>query len=820
MEKNYDHKKHELMLKQEWQDQGIYKVSPEAQMYSAQMYSIDTPPPTVSGSLHIGHIFSYTQTDIIARYKRMSGLSVFYPFGFDDNGLPTERFVEKKREINAHSMKRSEFIELCLQETAEVETKFKELWQDMGLSVDWDKCYSTISETSRKISQESFIRLFQKGFIYRKHEPALYCTTCRTTVAQAELDDVEKSSLFNDIVFKSEDGSELIVGTTRPEFLASCVAIFYNPNDRRYTQLQGKQAVVPLFNYTVPIIADEAVVIEKGTGLVMCCTFGDKTDIGWFKKYNLPYKTSLKFDGRFDESIDIIGGLKVTQAREAILAELSKQGFLRNQKAIVHMVNVHERCKKEIEYLALTQWFLSILPHKQKFLELADELDWFPSFMKSRYINWVEAISWDWCLSRQRFYGIPFPAWHCINGHVIVASLDQLPIDPQEQAYKGHCPECDSAVIEPDKDVMDTWNTSSLTPQICFALLYPDKNPFESAAHEFIPMSMRPQAHDIIRTWAFYTIVKSWMHYGRLPWKNIIISGHVLSDTKEKLSKSKENTKISPEFLLQTYSADVIRYWTASGRLGQDVAFSENQLKIGQRLVTKLWNAFRFIHEHMNDAPMHQTDPVGTINEWLLHQSSACFVLYKKYFEEGEFSLALDAIEKFFWHDFCDNYIELVKEQLFKPELYSSDAVAGTRWTLYTAGLHILQLFAPYLPYITETLYKELYGQKEKTISVHSTHYDSRKFIFEQSAAITQHLIILTTHIRSLKTARQLSLKVPLQNLEIHCNEKQILDALMPLEQIIKGVTHAASIIYSRETIESAELIGEQDIWNAKVPLG
>jgi valyl-tRNA synthetase len=408
MEKLYDHKKSESSLQKMWLEQETYKAAPDK-----PLYSIDTPPPTVSGSLHIGHIFSYTQTDILARYKRMNGFSVFYPFGFDDNGLPTERFVEKKRDVTAHSMKRSDFIELCLKETQEVEEQFKQLWQQMGLSVDWDLCYSTISATTRKISQESFIELYKKGFIYRKHEPALYCTTCRTTVAQAELDDVEKPSLFNDIVFKIQDGIQLIVGTTRPELLPSCVALFYNPNDPRYKDLAGKQAIVPLFNYTVPIMADEAVVIEKGTGLVMCCTFGDKTDIAWIKKYNLPYKPSIGRDGRWNEDTGFLAGLKVHQARETVLEELKKQNLLINQKPIVHTVNVHERCKKEIEYLAITQWFLEILKYKKNFLAVAENLTWFPSFMKSRYTNWVEALSWDWCLSRQRFYGIPFPACSC-----------------------------------------------------------------------------------------------------------------------------------------------------------------------------------------------------------------------------------------------------------------------------------------------------------------------------------------------------------------------------------------------------------------------
>lgn len=813
MEKQYDHKINEAALQKLWHEQATYTVSS-----NKPLYSIDTPPPTVSGALHIGHIFSYTQTDFLARYKRMSGFAVFYPFGFDDNGLPTERFVEKKLEINAHGIKRSDFIALCLKETHEVEDQFKHLWQQMGLSVDWNLSYSTISSSTRKISQESFIRLYNKGFIYRKYEPALYCTTCRTTVAQAELEDVEKPSLFNDIAFKDGHGAPLIVGTTRPELLASCVALFYNPNDTRYQYLKGTQAVVPLFNYTVPVFADEAVVIEKGTGLVMCCTYGDKTDIAWIKKFNLPYRPSIGRDGRWTENTGFLAGLKVHPAREAVLAELKNQGLLVNQKQITHSVNVHERCKKEIEYLALTQWFLAILPYKQKLLDIAETLEWFPTFMKSRYINWVEALSWDWCLSRQRFYGIPFPSWHCNNGHVILASLDSLPIDPQETPYVGTCPECKSALIEPDTDVMDTWNTSSLTPQICFSLWNKNANPFESSEiKEFIPMSMRPQAHDIIRTWAFYTIVKSWMHYEKLPWKSIVISGHVLSDAKEKLSKSKGNTRIAPETLLQNYPADVIRYWTASGRLGQDVAFSETQLKIGQRLVTKLWNAFRFIHEHMKDIPSSQPNPLGSVNEWLVHQSSACFTQYKKYFEESEFSLALDTVEKFFWHDFCDNYIELVKEQLFKPELYSAQEISGTRWTLYTVGLHLLQLYAPYLPYITEALYQELYRSTEKTPSLHQTTFDHRKFMFEQSTLTMQHLVKLISQVRSLKTEKQLSLKVPLETLEIYCNEQSILNNLAQLEQMIKGVTHAVVISYHAEKIDASILTGENDNWKAKV---
>jgi valyl-tRNA synthetase len=468
MEKQYDHKLLEKTIQTRWDAEQTYHQSNNP----GPAYTIDTPPPTVSGSLHIGHIFSYTQTDIVARYKRMQGFSVFYPFGFDDNGLPTERFVEKKHNIIAHNLTRSAFIDLCLQETIAVEKQFEALWRQMGLSVDWSACYSTIESNTRKISQESFIRLFNKGYAYRKDEPALYCMTCRTTVSQAELDDKEVTSFFYDIRFTASDGSELLIGTSRPELLFSCVAVFYNPNDPRYQHLKGQQAIVPLYNFQVPILADESVRIDKGTGLVYCATFGDTTDIEWFKKFKLPLKPSIGLDGKWLPETGPLAGLRITAAREKMVQELKNLGVLVNQQSKTKNVNVHERCKKEIEYVILPQWFLTILDHKKTFIDLADQINWFPTFMKSRYQNWVENISWDWCISRQRFFGIPFPAWHCTDCKtVLLPTIDQLPIDPQETPYPGKkCTKCHSTNIVPDTDVMDTWNTSSLTPYLCLQL--------------------------------------------------------------------------------------------------------------------------------------------------------------------------------------------------------------------------------------------------------------------------------------------------------------------------------------------------------------
>lgn len=813
MEKRYDHLSAEKEALQLWEQHKTYK----AENNPGQLYSIDTPPPTVSGSLHIGHIFSYTQTDILARYKRMSGYSVFYPFGFDDNGLPTERYVEKKLNVFAHGMSRSEFIALCSQETKLAGEIFKNLWQRMGLSVDWDACYSTISDSSRKISQESFIELYKKGYVYRKYEASPFCTTCRTTVAQAELDDEEKQSHFNDIVFSDEQGDDLIIGTTRPELLFSCVALLYNPHDIRYQHLKGTFAKVPVFDFLVPILEDEQVIIEKGTGLVMCCTFGDKTDIQWYKKFDLPYKPSIGQDGKWLPETGLLAGLRVTAAREKILEELRLRGLLLRQTPIRHAVNVHERCKKDIEFLALPQWFLRILGLKEKFLALADEINWYPTFMKSRYRDWVANLGWDWCLSRQRFFGIPFPVWHCTQcKEILLADTSALPIDPQETAYPQEaCTNCGSTQIVPDTDVMDTWNTSSLTPYICYTYFNRSaKSPFQDTdILKFMPMSMRPQAHDIIRTWAFYTIVKTWMHHATIPWKNIVISGHVLSDTKGKISKSKEHNALAPENLLQTYSADAIRYWTASGGLGQDIAFSDAQIKIGQRLVTKLWNAFIFTAPHLTQDAQKPSTELGALNEWIFHHATACFSHYDKYFNEQEFSLALDQVEKFFWSYFCDNYLELIKDQLFNPEHYQSHEVAATRWTLYHVGLRILQLYAPFVPFITETIYQKLYRNHEKMQSIHQTRFADYQIPlnYPASAHTIGQLIGVIALIRKLKSEHQFSLKAPIDVLVIYHESQEQLQAIGAYEQLIKGVTHASEVMYKNESLENAHLEKEND---------
>ncbi|MBU1007624.1 valine--tRNA ligase [Candidatus Dependentiae bacterium] len=810
MDKRYDHLTVEKEVQELWELVLPYKSEDSSEK---KRYSIDTPPPTVSGSLHIGHIFSYTQTDLIARYKRMQGYNVFYPMGFDDNGLATERFVEKKHKIRGHLLKRSEFITLCLQESKEMAQVFSQLWKTMGLSIDWTRVYSTISDRARKVSQYSFIELYKKNLVYKQEEPALYCTSCRTTVAQAELDSADISSQFNDIVFKTHDGQELVVATTRPELLPACVAMFYHPDDDRYKLLAGKKAITPVFGREVPILADESVDPEKGTGLVMCCTFGDQTDVAWYKKHKLPFVQVIGRDGKWTEVAGPLAGLRVHEARKKVQELLQEAGLLRDQKAIKHPVNVHERCKQEIEYLVLNQWFVKILENREKFLELADKISWKPEFMKARYKDWVENLSWDWCISRQRFYGVQFPVWYCGDCHeVLLADENDLPVDPQEQVYPGgSCPKCSGTNIIPETDVMDTWNTSSLTPQI--NCNWPEVSVCE-------PMSLRPQAHDIIRTWAFYTIIKSFYHHGMIPWNDIAISGYVVAKGREKISKSKGNAPTDPEQLLKTFPADAIRYWSACGRLGVDTQFSENQFKIGQRLLTKLWNAFRFCKDQIEAHDKKRVPPkLDELNEWLLHHLNQTVIAYKKHFEAYEHTAALEIVERFFWHIFCDNYLELVKDRIFNPDKYREETIRATRYTMYETCFGILQLFAPFVPHVTEKLYQLLFAGQEGAESLHVTLFDEKRLTcdFAKSAELVDRVVAIVGFVRKLKSEQQLSLKVELARLTLHVTDETVLEQLKIQENVVAGATQAKKVVYVVGFLEEPSLVEEDGAWVAKV---
>lgn len=804
MKERYEAAKQEKEISELWQTNKTYSFDKNS---SKPIFSVDTPPPTVSGALHIGHVFSYVHADLVSRYMRKNGKEVYYPMGFDDNGLPTEKFVEKQRGIRSKELKRSDFIKICLEECHAVEEKFKSLWMSLGLSIDWNYCYSTISDLSRKVSQRSFLDMYQKGLVYRKEEPSLFCTDFRTTVAQADLETVEKPSTFNTIKFKLEDGSDLLIATTRPELLPACVAIFVHPDDQKNKHLIGQKATVPLFGQQVEIIADQAVQPDKGTGVVMCCTFGDHQDVVWFKNHNLSLIKAIGQDGKMTSAAGILAGLKVHAAREEVLHQLDNAGLLVEKKAIVHTVHIYERSKKEIEYMVSSQWFINLLDFKEDFLKIGATVSWFPPFMQARYNDWVKNLSWDWCISRQRYFGIPFPVWHCQDCFaVLVAEAKDLPIDPQESSYpKGSCDKCGSKNITPDTDVMDTWATSGSTPAINLEMV-------GLPADKFFPMSMRPQAHDIIRTWAFYTIAKTSHNFGVQPWNDIVISGHVLAD-QGKISKSLGNSVFSPENLIQTYSADAVRFWSAKGKLGVDTAFSPEQLKNGQRLVTKLWNAIKFCYENSKDyTPEPDTSSPNyssfdMLSKWVLQEFKKSSKAYHEAFQKYEYSNALEEADSFFWHIFCDNYLEVVKDQIFNPGKYYSGVLEQVASVLYTVGLGLLEMYAPFLPFLTESLYKDFFQSRDNCMSIHTKNYANYEWIIENQQAQDQleDLIEILAGVRKLKSEHNLSLKVEIAQLHVfsHLPDWNV-DAI--LIQLLLGATKAHKIITSKLHFENSTL--------------
>ncbi len=781
MEKNYQHEIVERKMQEFWEKNKIYKFE---RTEGKEVYSIDTPPPTVSGSLHIGHIFSYTQAEMIARFKRMQGYNVFYPFGFDDNGLPTERLVEKEEGIIAKNLSRSEFIEKCINTTDKYEMEFKELWKSLGFSVDWDLQYKTISPLVQKISQQSFLELVKMKKAYMKESPVLWCTECQTSIAQAELDTKDIDSTFNNICFYV--GTEQItVATTRPELLYGCICLFVNPNDERYKSIIGKKAIVPLYNYEIPVMADDKVSLDKGTGVVMCATFGDSTDLEWFEKYNLPYRKIILPNGYIDSEVPYIGNLKVLQARKEIIRLLNDNNLLIKTENITHTVSVHERCGKEIEIIPSKQWYIDILTDKELFLKAADKINWYPSHMKNRYISWVENLKWDWCISRQRYFGVPFPVWYCEKcGEPVFSDIEKLPINPLEIEHKGKC-KCGCTGFIPESSVFDTWATSSVTP-----LINAKYGEQDNMSEAILPMSMRTQAHEIIRTWAFYTIVKSLYHTGDIPWNDIMICGFVLAKKGEKISKSKNNSSMSPPELIKNNSADVLRYWAANSKLGTDTFFSLDELTISRRFITKLWNASKFAISHLQDIDFSSTPKLLPVDRWIIERTYSTIKEATELLNDYEIGLAKHTIDDLFWKDFCDNYVEIVKERLYQPEVHGYEERRSAQYALYYSLLSILKLYAIFVPHIIEYIYQEFFMSYEKEKSIHITTWPKVDKIDESILNFGEELKAVISDMRKYKSENNLSMKTEMKCLDIETErfENWFIQSIKDLKACSKAI--------------------------------
>jgi valyl-tRNA synthetase len=727
-----------------WEREGTYRFDRSAPR--ERVFSIDTPPPTVSGSLHVGHVFSYTHTDTVARYRRMRGAEVFYPMGWDDNGLPTERRVQnhfgvrcdptvaydpdfqppaEPSEKEPVSISRPNFVELCLRLTATDERAFEELWRTLGLSVDWSMTYTTIGKDAQRISQRSFLSLLERGAAYQLDAPTLWDVDFQTAVAQAELEDRERPGAMHRVRFGvADDGesrpSEALIETTRPELIAACVALLAHPDDERHAALVGGEAVTPLFGSRVPVLTHPLVERDKGTGLVMVCTFGDVTDVIWWRELNLPVRAVLAPDGRIapvswgsagwesedpqraQASYDELVGKGVNQARRRMVELLGESGDLVGEpQQVTRMVKFYEKGERPVEIVTSRQWFIRSMEQRDKLIERGRELNWHPPYMRARFEDWVNGLNGDWCISRQRFFGVPFPVWYPLDAdggvryeQPIAAHADQLPVDPSTDVPPGFDAEQrgQPGGFSGDPDVMDTWATSSLTPQIAGHV---DDDP-ELFAQVF-PMDVRPQAHDIIRTWLFTTVLRSELDEGKLPWANAAISGWVLDPDRKKMSKSKGNV-VTPLHLLEQHGADASRYWAASGRPGVDTTFDPQQMKVGRRLAVKLLNASKFV---LNELPPPGEAVTHSHDRAMIARLAQAVEEATESFESFDYARALQRTEELFWW-YCDVYLELVKGRRYE----SDPNVSGSVSRALTLSLSVFQrLFAPFLPFVTEEVW-------------------------------------------------------------------------------------------------------------------
>lgn len=793
----YDSKIEEPEIQKFWDDNKIYAFDVNSKK---KIYSIDTPPPTVSGKMHMGHAFGNSQQDFVARFKRMKGFNVLQPFGTDDNGLPTQTLIQKLKRVKASTMDRKEFVQLCNDTLdKELRPKYLQDWKRLGISCDWDVSYSTINEHSRKISQWSFIELYNQGRAYRKEAPVIWCPKCHTAVSQVELEDKELDSFFNDIVFKV-DGEDLMIATTRPELLPACVAIFFHPDDKRYQKYEGKMAKVPLFDIEVPILPDDKADPEKGTGIVMCCTFGDQNDVEWQKIHNLPIKMAISKGGKMTELAEKYEGLKVKEARSKIIEELKEAKLLTNQKPITHAVNTHERCGTEVEYVHSKQWFIKYLDLREKMVEWGNQLKWFPMHMKNRYDNWAKGLSWDWCISRQIYFGIPFPIWYCDDcGEVYVAEQKNLPVDPvYDKAPVDTCVKCKSKNIVAEKDIINTWATSSLTPTIVKEL-FKGTPVYEELIKN--PMDLRPQGHDIITFWLFNTVIKSQMHFNMKPWNECFINGWMLDPKGKKMSKSKGNV-IEPQGMIEKYSADSLRFMAGGCKLGDDLAFQEKDLVTGVKMTNKMWNASKFSFMHLEDVDLTLKPKLEIMDRWLLSKLQSLIKLATDSFEVHDFFRTKAETEKFFYQVLCDQYLEVVKDRLYNPDTRGKEPRQSAQYALYNTLLTNVKLIAPIMPFVTEKIYKLFFEAHEGESSVHLSSWpEFDESLIDADAEIAGDLVVeVISAVRKYKSDNKLSLKVDIDKVVIKCTkdqEKLIEEAMGDL----KVTTHAKEIIF----VESEE---------------
>ena len=821
-----------------WENDGVYRFRRDVD--KQQVYSIDTPPPTASGSLHVGHVFSYTHTDVVARFKRMTGHEVFYPMGWDDNGLPTERRVQNyygvrcdptlpyqadfkppfeggdnksSKAADQIPISRRNFIELCEKLTVEDEKVFESLWRQLGLSVDWKQTYQTIAPSAQAVSQKAFLNNLARGEAYQSMAPTLWDVTFRTAVAQAELEDRDQPGAYHRLGFNGPDG-KIFIETTRPELLAACVALVAHPDDERYQSLFGKTVTTPLFEVEVPVVAHRLAQIDKGSGIAMICTFGDVTDVIWWRELDLPNRAIIGWDGRLladapdaitsargKEVYAELAGKTVFSAKQRIVELLQESGDMVGEaKPITHPVKFFEKGDKPLEIVSTRQWYIRNggrdAALRERLIELGKQLAFHPDFMRVRYENWVNGLTGDWLISRQRFFGVPIPVWYPIDANgepnfdaPITPDHSLLPIDPSSDVPQGYTEEQRNQPngFVGEMDIMDTWATSSLTPQLAAGWIS-DPELFDKV----FPYDLRPQGQDIIRTWLFSTVLRSEQEHGQLPWSNAAISGWILDPDRKKMSKSKGNV-VTPSDLLDEHGSDAVRYWAASARLGTDAAFDTGQMKIGRRLAIKILNAAKFALSF--EVPTGHTEVTEAVDQSMLLALADVVRDATSAFENYDHTKALELSEKFFWN-FTDDYLELVKERAYGQGGATTATQASAAIALRKALHVMLRLFAPFLPYATE----EVWGWWQKSAgSIHRASWPTVEELTRGLDASNHGLMELASAalfgLRKAKSDAKASMKAEVVSATLQA-PASVLTSVRLFESDLKAVGRIADLAF------------------------
>lgn len=799
--KEYHHQK-ETEWQAKWQEEDLYKFKA---MEERPNYIIDTPPPYPTGSIHIGHVLNWLYMDLIARYKRMKGYNVLFPQGWDCHGLPTEVKVEEIHNIKKNDVSREEFRKMCIDLTRENIDGMKTQMQRMGYSQDWNREYVTMTPEYQEKTQLSFLKMYDEGLIYRAVHPVNWCPRCETAIAFAEVEYQENETYLNYLEFPATDEElNVPIATTRPELLAACVAVVVHPEDERYKKLQDKKVRVPLFDRDVKIIADREVDPEFGTGAVMICTFGDKTDVTWVNRYDLDIIEAINEQGIMQEVCGEYSGLTLAECKEKIVDDLEKEGFLTKKEKVDQNVGQCWRCKTPIEILVKRQWFVAVKDMASQIEDAANKMSWMPEHMKIRLLNWTGSMDWDWCISRQRIFATPIPVWYCKDcGSVMLPEKEDLPVDPTQKHPEKNC-QCGSSEFVAELDVLDTWMDSSITPLVIAGWPSPQ-------FHEFYPSSIRQQGHDIIRTWAFYTILRSLVLSGEAPFESVVINGMVFGEDGHKMSKSRGNV-IKPEEVVEKYGADALRLWASNSVPGSDVPFAWKDVQHGYKFLRKFWNAFRFVSMHLGDYKEYKDlkyseiiDKLKPMDKWILYLLNKTVMEVSHSIEECNFAQARNAIQKYVWHDFCDDYIEAVKYRLYTKN--DKDSKQSALYTLDTVISTVLKLLAPFTPHFAEEIHYYL-GQDS---SIHREDWPKvvEEFMDPEVEGICRAGVEVISELRRFKASKKLPLNSPLKSATIYTRKKDIYNQLDALKEDIIGTIRIDSLIIKEGKPDVREMVVE-----------